>query len=102
MENCLFQKTVEDHALGCESFSSKNTTDNENNLAESTSYNLGNGLYGQKREKAIRSFLKREFPSVIYGQNRAIWFPDCFIAQRPDFVDVDLKLNEPTIRDWQK
>ena len=51
MENCLFQKTVEDHALGCESFSSKNRTDNENNLAESTSYNLGNGLYGQKREQ---------------------------------------------------
>ena len=40
---------------------------------------------------------EQEFPAVIYGQDEAIFLPDCFIAQMPDMDDVDLKLNEPTL-----
>ena len=89
MSTCTFQDTGGNHVLGCEYFYNKDTVEDGEIHA---SYNLGNGKQEQNREKASRQFLEREFPSIIDGQNEAIFVPNCFIAQRPEFIDIDLSI----------
>ena len=90
--DCAFQDVGGGkHILGCETF---NTIDGGEVVGDhdegNTEYNLRNGRQESNREKATRSFLEKEFRPVIEGQDEAIFIPNCFIAQRPDLMGMDL------------
>ena len=99
MENCPFKETNVKHVLGIEHFYSNDAKKEEDtNTLENVSYNLGKGKVEQNRAEAGKSFLEREFPSMLSGQSGAIFLPNCFIAQRPDLkasdLDTDYQTNE--------